>query len=100
MERQENPQDRRSHALALTAEGRRVLEAIGRVAREHQDALLGALSPAERETLLQLLLRVADDQGLTRGVHPGFARLASPVTGKSSVHRVHSKGRPKAAPAM
>jgi DNA-binding MarR family transcriptional regulator len=83
VERQENPQDRRSHALALTAEGRRMLDAIGRVAREHQDGLLGALSPAERETLSQLLLRVADDQGLTRGVHPGFARLASPAAGKS-----------------
>jgi DNA-binding MarR family transcriptional regulator len=77
VERQENPQDRRSHALALTADGRRTLDAIGRVAREHQDALLAALSPAERETLSQLLLRVADDQGLTRGVHPGFARMAT-----------------------
>src|SRR5262245_6601170 len=73
VERQRNPEDRRSHALALTAEGRRVLEAIGKVAREHQDALLAALSPAERDTLAQLLLRVADDQGLTRGVHPGLA---------------------------
>ncbi len=74
VERQRNPQDRRSHALALTAEGRRALDAIGRVAREHQDALLAALSPAERDTLAQLLVRVADDQGLTRGVHPGFAQ--------------------------
>jgi DNA-binding MarR family transcriptional regulator len=75
VERQRNPQDRRSHSLALTADGRRVLEAIGRVAREHQDGLLAALSPAERETLSKLLLRVADEQGLTRGVHPGFARM-------------------------
>jgi hypothetical protein len=61
-----------------------VLEAIGRVAREHQDALLAALSAAERDTLSKLLLRVADDQGLTRGVHPGFARLASTGPGKST----------------
>jgi hypothetical protein len=45
------------------------------VAREHQDALLYALSKAERDTLTALLLRVADQQGLTRGVHPGFARI-------------------------
>jgi DNA-binding MarR family transcriptional regulator len=75
VERQPNPQDRRSHSLTLTAEGRRVLEGIGRVAREHQDALLAALSPSERETLSQLLLRVADEQGLARGVHPGLARM-------------------------
>ena len=75
VERQPNPQDRRTYSLVLTTEGRRVLEAIGRVAREHQDALLGALSKAERETLAALLLRVADEQGLARGVHPGFARL-------------------------
>lgn len=84
VERHSNPQDRRSHSLALTTEGRRMLEAIGRVAREHQDALLAALSAAERDTLSKLLLRVADDQGLTRGVHPGFARLASAGAGKST----------------
>jgi DNA-binding MarR family transcriptional regulator len=83
VERHENPQDRRSYALVLTADGRRALDAIGRVAREHQDALLAALSASERETLSQLLLRVADDQGLTRGIHPGFARPAS-SSGKKS----------------
>jgi len=31
----------------------------------------------ERATLTVLLLRVADDQELERGVHPGFARLGS-----------------------
>jgi DNA-binding MarR family transcriptional regulator len=75
VERQPNPQDRRTYSLVLTTEGRRVLEAIGKIAREHQDALLGALSKAERDTLAALLLRVADEQGLSRGVHPGFARL-------------------------
>jgi DNA-binding MarR family transcriptional regulator len=75
VERQPNPQDRRHYSLTLTAEGRRALDALGRVAREHQDGLLGALNKAERDTLGALLLRVADEQGLSRGVHPGFARL-------------------------
>jgi DNA-binding MarR family transcriptional regulator len=87
VERQHNPQDRRSHSLALTTEGHRVLEAISRVAREHQDALLASLSSAERETLSQLLLRVADEQGLTRGVHPGFARMKGTFDARRQTRR-------------
>ena len=75
VERLPNPEDRRTYSVALTAEGRRVLDAIGRVAREHQEALLASLGKAERDTLADLLLRVADQQGLVRGVHPGFARM-------------------------
>ena len=37
VERLSNPEDRRTYSLVLTANGRRVLEAIGRVAREHQE---------------------------------------------------------------
>jgi hypothetical protein len=40
--------------------------------REHQDALLSALSREERDRLADLLLRIADQQGLVRGVHPGY----------------------------
>src|SRR5262245_26466496 len=75
VERLSNPEDRRTYSLALTSEGRRVLDAIGRVAREHQDAMLASLSKAERDTLAELLLRVADQQGLVRGVHPGLTRI-------------------------
>jgi DNA-binding MarR family transcriptional regulator len=77
VERLPKPEDRRTYSLAVTAEGRRLLESVGRVAREHQDALLAALSKAERDTLAALLLRVADQQGLVRGVHPGFARMGA-----------------------
>ena len=52
-----------------------VLQSIGPLARAHQDALLSALSPDERDLLASLLMRVADQQGLRPGVHPGFARL-------------------------
>jgi hypothetical protein len=34
-----------------------------------------SLSTQERDLLASLLLRVADQQGLRPGVHPGFARL-------------------------
>jgi len=75
VERRRDPQDRRSHSLFLTDRGRNTLDAIGRVAREHQQGLLRALTEEERALLAALLIRVADDQGLKRGVHPGFARL-------------------------
>lgn len=75
VERRANPEDRRLYSLHLTKDGGDVLDRIGKVAREHQDALLAALSREERSQLTTLLLRIADQQGLVRGVHPGFQRL-------------------------
>jgi DNA-binding MarR family transcriptional regulator len=75
IERRENPGDRRSYALHLTEKGHSTLEMIGRVSREHQQALLLALSDDERGQLADLLQRIADEQGLTHGVHPGYAHL-------------------------
>jgi DNA-binding MarR family transcriptional regulator len=78
LERRPNPDDRRLYSLHLTKEGEEVLGRIGKVAREHQDALLAALNDEERAALGSLLLRIADQQGLVRGVHPGYQRLGSP----------------------
>jgi DNA-binding MarR family transcriptional regulator len=75
VERKANANDRRLYSLYLTKNGGEILERVGRVAREHQDGLLAALSGEEREQLTGLLLRVADQQGLARGVHPGYQRL-------------------------
>jgi DNA-binding MarR family transcriptional regulator len=75
VQRVENARDRRVYLLQVTERGRQTLQAIGRVAREHQDALLAALTQEERRVLASLLLRVADHQGLQPGVHPGFAKL-------------------------
>ena len=72
VERKPNPDDRRLYSLHLTDAGLKTLEQIGKAAREHQEALLAALNLEERETLGALLLRVADQQGLTRGIHPGY----------------------------
>ena len=44
VERRADPADRRSYALHLTDKGRDTMKAIGRVARDHQDALLASLS--------------------------------------------------------
>ena len=78
VERRANPDDRRLYSLHLARAGGEALEKIGKVAREHQDALLSSLSKEERDTLATLLLRIADQQGLVRGVHPGYQRLGGP----------------------
>jgi DNA-binding MarR family transcriptional regulator len=84
VERRANPGDRRLYSLYLTKDGEGVLEKIGKVAREHQDALLSVLNKDERDELANLLLKIADEQGLVRGVHPGYQRLGKanrPETG-------------------
>jgi DNA-binding MarR family transcriptional regulator len=74
-ERRRDDEDRRRHALALTEEGRKTLQTVGEISREHQHALLAALSASEREVLRDLLQRIADEQGLMRNVHPGYRTL-------------------------
>src|SRR5438105_260494 len=54
VERRENPQDRRTYALHLTAPGRAVLHDIGRISRAHSDAICAALNTEEREMLANL----------------------------------------------
>jgi DNA-binding MarR family transcriptional regulator len=92
VERRSNPDDRRLYSLHLTKDGGELLERIGKVAREHQDALLAALSREERNELTTLLLRIADQQGLVRGVHPGYQRLGGPRRSEANDAPVH--GRP------
>jgi hypothetical protein len=48
------------------------LEEIGHVAQQHQEALCAALSLEERNKLAELLRKIADQQGLTPMVHPGY----------------------------
>ena len=78
VERRANLDDRRLYSLHLTQAGGEALQKIGSVARKHQDALLSSISLEERNTLATLLLRIADQQGLARGIHPGYQRLGRP----------------------
>lgn len=77
IERRDNPEDRRLYALYLTPKGTTTLADIGRIGKAHDDTICAALSANERERFGALLRRIADEQGLTPGVHPGFARLAA-----------------------
>jgi hypothetical protein len=62
----------------LGEKGPQALDAIGRAARAHDETLLTALDAAERRTLRALLIRVAEEQGLVAGVHPGYGKLGPP----------------------
>jgi DNA-binding MarR family transcriptional regulator len=78
LERRDNADDRRVYALHLTERGAKAMTDVGRVARAHNDAICAALSEKERASLWSMLTRIADEQELTAGVHPGFARLGEP----------------------
>lgn len=75
LERRRNPDDRRLHAVYLTEAGRELLAEVGRVAREHDDAVLHPLDPAERGQLVDLLSRLVREHDLAPGVHPGYRTL-------------------------
>jgi DNA-binding MarR family transcriptional regulator len=75
LERKPNADDRRQYALHLTAKGKETFTKIGQIARQHQDALCVSLTGDEREKLAELLQKIADQQGLTPGVHPAYRRL-------------------------
>jgi DNA-binding MarR family transcriptional regulator len=74
IERCPHSSDRRIYILHLTARGKKAVQAVGRVARQHEDAMCAALNASERETLAQLLSRVGDEQQLRPGIHPGYRR--------------------------
>jgi DNA-binding MarR family transcriptional regulator len=81
VQRRRNPEDRRLHALHTTDAAESLLARIATVGREHDDAICRSLDADERAQLRALLARIADDHGLTPGVHPGYRQLAPPPAG-------------------
>lgn len=75
VERRRNPDDRRLHALYLTASGNRLMQKIAALARQHERRLTAGLDAGQRATLRELLVTVADRQGLSPHVHPGYRML-------------------------
>ena len=76
VERRRNPDDRRLHALHLTAAGKRLMRKLSELARQHDRRLTAALDPEQYSALRGLLSTVAREQGLTPHVHPGYRTLA------------------------
>ncbi|MBW8710092.1 MAG: winged helix-turn-helix transcriptional regulator [Mycobacterium sp.] len=75
VERRRNPDDRRLHALYLTASGKKVMSKIGELGRQHERLMTSGLDTEQRDTLRQLLTTIAERQGLTPHVHPGYRTL-------------------------
>lgn len=75
VERRRGTGDRRVHSLHLTGDGQIVMTKLKGVGRDAERELLRGLTIAERRQLLDLLQRVAVQQGLREGVHPNYARL-------------------------
>ncbi|HZZ39826.1 MAG TPA: MarR family transcriptional regulator [Acidobacteriaceae bacterium] len=73
--REANAEDRRLYSLQLTAAGRERMGELGRVARQHNEELCSALTVEERVELASLLDKIAQQQGLTPGVHPGYSSM-------------------------
>jgi DNA-binding MarR family transcriptional regulator len=71
LERRRSPADRRAWALFLTAEGRAALGRVMAVSADHEDRICAGLTGDERAQLITLLGRIAANQGLVEGVHPG-----------------------------
>jgi DNA-binding MarR family transcriptional regulator len=75
LERRRNPDDRRLHALHLTAAGKKMMSKIGELGRQHERLMTAGLTADDKDTLRQLLSTVAQRQGLTPHVHPGYRNL-------------------------
>ena len=75
VERRRNPDDRRLHALHLTAAGKKMMTKIGELGRQHERLLTAGLDAQQRDALRQLLSVLAERQGLTPHVHPGYRTL-------------------------
>ena len=80
LERRANPKDRRLYALHLTASGKRLMRKLSQLARQHELQLTSALDPEQYSALRGLLATVAQQQGLTPHVHPGYRTLADSPT--------------------
>lgn len=75
VERRRDPSDRRLRALYLTAAGRKLMRKISELARQHERRFTTALNAEQREALQDLLAVLAQHQGLSPHVHPGYRTL-------------------------
>jgi len=58
IERRKSPTDKRAHALALTDQGRRLLEAVKPKVGRHERRVMDCLSQQEADLLMSLLKRI------------------------------------------
>ncbi|GBE67492.1 hypothetical protein MFM001_39540 [Mycobacterium sp. MFM001] len=75
VERRRNCGDRRRNALYITAEGKKLMRRVVGLARQHDSQLTAGLGPESTAVLRDLLATVAQHEGLTPRVHPGYRAL-------------------------
>ena len=90
VERRVNGQDRRMHELTTTPRGKQVRHKMRAKMLAAQDRILQALKPAERVTLINLLVRTVEANGAY--ARPGAGRCA-PRRGRVSVGGAHERER-------
>jgi DNA-binding MarR family transcriptional regulator len=73
--REPHPDDRRAHAVRLTADGRRILKSAHTVASKLESDVTKFLAPSERTTFIDQLQRLAADLGLEAGAHPSLREM-------------------------
>jgi DNA-binding MarR family transcriptional regulator len=79
VERQAHANDRRLYALHLTKKGESIFEKLRGIASEHRKLICSALSEEECDQLADFLQRIAEQQGLIPGVHPGYRWLGRKI---------------------
>jgi len=72
VERRRSATDRRLHELHLAPEATERLAGVREIAAEHDRAVTAGLTAAERRTLLDLLGKIAAEQGIAPSGHPGY----------------------------
>ena len=66
--------DRRNYELSLTEAGSATMQKLRTVSEEHDQAVLGTLTKAQREQLHALLARLAETRDVDTEVHVGYSR--------------------------
>jgi DNA-binding MarR family transcriptional regulator len=72
VKRMAHPDDRRAFAITLTDRANALLPSLDEATNKLEDTITEPLSAAERNTLRQLLQRIAAGEGLIPGIHPGL----------------------------
>lgn len=92
VERRPGENDRRRHALHLSAEGKECLAALRPIAQAHEEAFTAELGADDLDRLARYLGAIADSRGLSRDLHRGTQdRADSPRTSRLR-HRQHAGG--------
>jgi DNA-binding MarR family transcriptional regulator len=74
VERTRSVSDRRNYELSLTEAGAATMQKLRAVSEEHDQAVLGTLTNAQREQLHALLTRLAETRDVDTEVHVGYSK--------------------------